>query len=267
MAVDNADNVYTTGAFSGAVDFDPGVGIDSLSAIAGGIFISKLDGSGNFVWAKIMDGTGTSGGWGTSLSLDEFGNVYALGGFNGTVDFDPGPGVDSVTAYGSSDMFISKLNSSGNLIWVVNTGSSLAYTQTYALALDAFDNIYSFGYFQGTVDFDPGTGTANLNSVPLEDNSFIQKMEQIPAGIIEHLTDNTISIYPNPSNGIFNVIILSPTKSATIEIYNSIGELVFNKQDATTQTEIELGNQANGLYFVKVMNEDKIIGMKKIIKE
>src|ERR1035437_774923 len=117
IALDASGNVYTTGYFYGTVDFDPGAGIFNLTAAAGvnNIFISKLDASGNFVWAKQMVGAGGSSS--QFIILDASGNIYTTGAFNGTVDFDPGAGVSNLTAASGADIFISKLDASGNFVW------------------------------------------------------------------------------------------------------------------------------------------------------
>jgi subtilisin family serine protease len=55
---DHNGNVITVGVFTGVVDFDPGPGTFTMSSIASSndIFILKLDGNGNFVWAKQIGG-------------------------------------------------------------------------------------------------------------------------------------------------------------------------------------------------------------------
>ena len=77
ISVDNSGNVYTSGAFSGTGDFDPGSGVANLtSAGFQDIFISKLDASGNFVWAKQMGGAEFD--FGLSVEVDAAGNLYTL---------------------------------------------------------------------------------------------------------------------------------------------------------------------------------------------
>ena len=55
VAVDDSGYVYTTGYFTGTVDFDPGIGTYSLSSSSTSntdIFILKSNALGNFVWAR-----------------------------------------------------------------------------------------------------------------------------------------------------------------------------------------------------------------------
>ncbi len=162
IAIDLQGNVYTTGYFEGTVDFDPGVGTYTLSSTGGGdIFVSKLDAAGNFVWAVNMGGT--SYDYGHGIVTDANGNVYITGEFQLTADFDPGLGVFNLTAATNSDIFTCKLDNAGNFVWA-NSFSGGWYDVGRTIALDPAGNIIIAGEFGSTVDFDPGTGTANLTA-------------------------------------------------------------------------------------------------------
>ena len=56
--------------------------------------------------------------------VDISGNVHAAGDFQGTVDFDPGNGVDNHTSNGNQDASLSKFDSSGNFMWARTWGGS-----------------------------------------------------------------------------------------------------------------------------------------------
>src|SRR3970282_2615924 len=63
IITDAVGNVYTTGHFTGTVDFDPGPGVFNLTCVGRASFISKLDASGNFVWARTLwSANGSVGG-------------------------------------------------------------------------------------------------------------------------------------------------------------------------------------------------------------
>ncbi len=162
IAVDPACNVYITGNFANSVDFDPGPEFFPLtSGGAMDAFISKLDSSGNFVWAKKIGGPGDD--FGNSIATDGQGNVYSTGAFSATVDFDPGPGIYNLSSFGAKDIFISKLDSSGNFVWGKNIGGA-GSDEGYSIAADQVGNIYSTGIFSSTSDFDPGPGTYYLTA-------------------------------------------------------------------------------------------------------
>lgn len=145
---------------------------------------------------------GTSGNIGKSIAIDSYGNVYSIGNFYGTVDFNPGPGTFNLHSTAGSDIFISKIDASGNFIWAKSMGG---YGDDYGeyIALDASGNVYTAGFFYVTVDFDPGEGTFNLTSSGLSD-IFIQKLSQ--QGIIgkTHLDLNGNCILDTNESGLSN---------------------------------------------------------------
>ena len=230
IAIESTGNIYTTGYFNGTYDFDPGSGIYNLISNGGNdIFISKLDASGNFVWAKAMGGS--SSDQGNSIALDAIGNVYTTGYFGGTTDFDPGSGLYNLSSNGSEDIFISKLDASGNFVWAKAMGSSNS-DQGNSIALDASGNIYTTGYFQSSADFDPCSGTYNLSSNGAHD-VFILKLSQyllanftasetiISLGDTIQFTDLSIG---NPTSWLWDFGDgTSDTLQNPIVVYNSVG--------------------------------------------
>ncbi len=161
--VDDMLSVYTVGYYIGTTDFDPGAGVSNL--IASGIedaFIVKLDMSGNFIWARSMGGTSNTRV--ENITVDAGGAIYTTGFFVGTTDLNPGAGTDNHTAAGTTDIFISKLDASGNFVWGKAMGG---VSNDYGLGIDtdALGNVYTSGYFRNTVDFDPGPGVFNITSV------------------------------------------------------------------------------------------------------
>lgn len=162
ITVGRSGNVYITGEFSGTVDFDPGSGSYPLTSIGNyDVFVAKLDSVGNFVWAGSMGGPNFDHGQG--IGVDEKGNVSVTGYFGATADFDPGPGVLELTSAGSNDVFVSKLDRNGNLVWAKTLGGPSS-DYGYDLAVDRYGSVYFTGHFVGAVDFDPGEGTDILDS-------------------------------------------------------------------------------------------------------
>lgn len=176
VAVDLLGNVCTAGGLAGTADFDPGAGVFNLSSSAiyiGDIFVSKLDANGHFLWAGKMGGPGDD--FANAIAIDASGNIYTTGQYSGTADFDPGTGVFNLSAVGSIDVFISKLDANGNFVWAKSIGGSAVETGL-DIEVDASGDIYIGGMFNGTPDFDPGAGVASLTSLGGND-AYILKLD------------------------------------------------------------------------------------------
>ncbi|MBI2433603.1 MAG: hypothetical protein HYV26_12120, partial [Candidatus Hydrogenedentes bacterium] len=114
IALGPGGTVHFTDYYLGPADLDPGPGTFILPGT--GIFISKLDASGRFIWAKsFVSPEGSYAGLSSEIVVDSAGNVYAVGGFRGTVDFDPGPGTFVLTSFSPrfEDAFVCKLDAEG----------------------------------------------------------------------------------------------------------------------------------------------------------
>jgi Secretion system C-terminal sorting domain len=196
---DNSSNVYTVGSFSATTDFDPGPGTFTLTnGGSNDCFIQKLDKFGNLVWAKHIAGSFEESGYAIDIAAN--GNIYITGIFQGTVDFDPGPGVTTLPYNAQYDIFILCLNSSGDFQWAKSFGGSVIEIPT-SINVDNNNDVVVTGYFAGTVDFDPGAGTNNITSNG-GDDSFISKFsgtgtyqwtQRIGSAFDEYIYDVTTS--------------------------------------------------------------------------
>jgi hypothetical protein len=81
------------------------------------------------------------------------------------------------------------------------------------------------------------------------------------------LADQKFHLYPNPTNGIFNVTLPSSIIKAEIEICNSTGALIYKRLATNALNTVDLTNQLPGLYFIKVISENRTIASQKIIKQ
>lgn len=160
LAVDATGNVYAVGYFEGTVDLDPGAGtMNFTSNGTDDAYIVKLDPSGNLIWAKTIGGPNYDSA--AKIVLDYNGNLVIGGGFVSSMDMDPGPGTSTLTSNGSSDIFILKLNSSGDYLTSFHLGSS-SWESVAGIVIDASNNMYITGDFSYTVNFDPNGSGSNL---------------------------------------------------------------------------------------------------------
>lgn len=215
-------NIYLCGAFYSVTDFDPGPGQFDMNWINGRMFTLKLNSSGDFVWAKQQGNN--SEGLPRGITLDAFGNVYTTGYYRGVADFDPGPGAFNLASNGYDDIFISKLDNNGNFVWVKTMGSVTNSDQGFDIAVDANRNVYTTGWFWGTVDFDPESGVYNLTMVDYGD-AFVQKLSQCVG--ITYASINTTSCFSYKLNnqtylrsGVYTQVLQNTTGCDSIITLN-----------------------------------------------
>lgn len=130
VTVDTNGNVYLTGDFDGTQSFG-GTTLTSTSANATG-YLCKMDPNGNFLWAKefAYQTRGSNSGFLTPVAVDTSGNAY-LGWFAGP--------------RGATLGFLSKYDSSGNLLWTQQLASYATGVSPDCVTLDANGNAYVSG--------------------------------------------------------------------------------------------------------------------------
>lgn len=87
----------------------------------------------------------------------------------------------------------------------------------------------------------------------------------LPTEVKEITTDNSISVYPNPSNGIYRLKSSSQMKEYTI--FDQLGRVVANKRISTENETVNLSELNNGLYYLTVRFLDGTIERQKLVKK
>lgn len=171
LQVSTSGNIFLHGSFMGKVDFDPGQGQYWISqlGLAEFIFQAKLGASGQFLWANAYGGNSnmlTS----KAIVIDSSENMYAIGDFQGAIDFDP-----SVNAYMMispypylNDVFITKFNSQGQFIWAKQVGG-IETDAAKSICIDKNRFIYVNGSFKQTVNLNPNGGSNWVTSNGMQD--------------------------------------------------------------------------------------------------
>jgi hypothetical protein len=166
-----SEHLYISGVFAGTIVLDIFGGTTTLSSAGlSDAFVLKLDPSGNFSWAERFGGTGIDSAKSISISrqfqTSNLEGLYISGGFDGTVDFDPGSGVTNLTSTGLSDAFVLKLNLSGGFVWAKKIGGSTSSDQVLIDEIRAnyFGQSFILGKFFGTVNFDTSSNLQSFSS-------------------------------------------------------------------------------------------------------
>lgn len=150
ISADGQGNTYTTGYYSAIGQF----GTFTLNnAGITDVFLTKTDGTGQFMWA--VKGGGPGSDRGLSVKTDAAGNSVITGYYYNTATF----GTQNITASGLQDIFIAKYDNTGTLLWVKTAGGTSSDIGN-AVTLDNNGNVIVTGEFSGTAQF----GTTTLIS-------------------------------------------------------------------------------------------------------
>jgi len=155
--INNEGEVYAVGYFEETAIFDASTSITSSGRED--IFVAKLDSDGVLNWVKQIGGTNTDEA--NSVAIDKNGDIYVVGRFVGSVDFDPDSGTETLQSFGGPDAFVLKLNGEGEFIWAYDIGTG-GNEECEAVGVDNENNVIITGIFDSTIDFDPGPGEVEL---------------------------------------------------------------------------------------------------------
>lgn len=174
VRLDPAGRIIVSGRYEGAerggynVDFDPTGGEDRHVTVGrSDVFVTVYEADGSYAWTRTFGSLHSESPRG--LSIDREGTIFVSGSFGqGTfekphsrIDFDPGPRRDSRRCQNVC-IYVTRFRPNGQYGGTLTLGDKHNPVYGGRTAVDPFDDIYLFGTFQGTVDFDPGPGESIL---------------------------------------------------------------------------------------------------------
>ena len=157
ISSDDFENTYIAGSFEGNILIDTVV-FNSTTAPNNDVFISKFSPSGALIWAKQFGGIGDD--YARGIDIDASGNIYVSGVFSNSIDFD---GL-ILTAAGSSDIFLIKMDSNGNIIWGKKIGNNGA-EEGCEIEVNENGEVFITGGFSQSITL----GLTNFNSIGFRD--------------------------------------------------------------------------------------------------
>ncbi len=162
LCIDNDQNVYVAGMFQ--IELSIG---DTILSCEGDsdVFIAKFDNDGNFTWAKTLAGSGADA---CRNLKHKDGNIYMTGSFSDTARID---NIELISA-GKRDVFLLKMDTTGNVIWV-KQGGGPDFDTGGGVDLDESNNVYLAGRYGDSATF--GSFETESNG---QDDVFICKYNQ-----------------------------------------------------------------------------------------
>ncbi len=278
--IDAHNNIYLTGVYRDTIDFDPGIGTHyeyapySTAAVS---HITKLNNNLELVWVRTISDTAqyNSNIGGTSIAISKDDIVYSSGTFGAHPDMDPGPGTYYLPngSEGVRDIYIHKMDSSGNFIWAgatesVNFAGFPSSEHFSALAVADNGDLYCAGHIDDSTQVDPNNGNI-LHYLPYygwsNDRMLMLCLKESETTNVNKTDDKLFaSIYPNPFSGELN-ITLKKNQYSTVTIYNAVGKTIIKKQFNTKNIHLNT-DIPRGLYLLEIETDNGII-TRKLIKE
>jgi len=216
-------------------------------------WIVKLDSIGGILWQKSLGGTGYDGAWSIKQVSD---NGYIVSGFTTSNDGDVAGYHGAI--YG--DYWIIKLDSIANMQWQKCLGGTFD-DESYSIQQTTDGGYILSGNSQsndGDVTGHHGTNQySDFWIVKLDNTNGINESYEIGLNI---------NIFPSPFTNILSLQFSSPQNTdAFLEIFNSIGESVVEKEIKLENQTLDLSALTQGIYFVSVKTEGGIF-TEKIVK-
>ena len=163
VAADAAGNSHVAGTFLGMAAF----GSITLTAQgSGGLFVARLDTSGKYQW--VTPAGGSLKKTAHSIALGPAGNSHVAGSFLGTAVF----GTTTLSSTGNQDLFVTKLDQSGKVLWATSAGGT-SHDTAHGISVDGVGIAHVTGNYDGSASF----GTTTLTAAGYQD-LFVARLDK-----------------------------------------------------------------------------------------
>lgn len=178
MYVDDEGNIFITGFFHDAVDFDPGSGVSmKVSKGNADVFVARYTTNGDLVWVETFGGEDEeSNDRAYGMSVHPKGYVFITGHYGSDIKVGSGNKGYTVDGFGDWDVFYAKYDINGQKHFIRGFGG-LGKDAGRGIEVSKNFDIYISGYFSETVDMDINHPNANLLVSNGANDAFIAKYD------------------------------------------------------------------------------------------
>lgn len=248
----------------------PGAYQETTESLSG--FLNKFNGLGERLWGtycgdKSTPPGGTNWTWGKS-SADSEGNIYISGRTGNDLNI-ASPGSYQEEIAGNDDAFVVKFSPEGERLWGTYYGGER--DELYSVGIPYGNGFYIVGKTRSL------TNIATPNSyqpeyisngmIPMNNpsNNYIAWFAPETASVGK-FDNSSFTLYPNPNDGTFTVSFNGNLPAETsINVYNTIGQLLFEENIHSQKAPITLENLRSGIYFVKIKSGNAVLKTEKMI--
>lgn len=176
--------------------------------------------------------------------------MFVGGKFSSTIDLDPGAGVANSISAGGSDVFILRLNAAGDYLNAATFGAAGDDVVWDVLAMPA-NELLATGYFQNTVDFDPGPTDVSLTSAG-DRNAYLLKFGDFST-FIDASAPAAVGVGPNPVMDRLFVAGLSGPSNYVI--HDGLGRTILSGSISGAMNGIDVNELPSGPYILHISGD------------
>lgn len=256
LSVDGADNIWVAGTFEDTLDadFSPGgTAVFAATSVSDGIVIN-MDASGNYVWAGHLASTLLM----TIYDLQTGPGTVAISGyFTDSLEVDPSAGISWMVSEEFTDGFTLKLD-------ICTATTPGIYFTAPTLSTDP-----GFTSWQWMLDGTPIVGAISPTYVPTTTGDYsVQVTDLIGCTFIsdtinviitaraDAATSQALTLYPNPTAGLFTLSSTVPAGEYTVRILDLRGSLLrtaaVTAQAGNLNLTLDLSAEPAGMYIVEM---------------
>ncbi len=270
IAVDDDFNIYMTGWYhSNYILFDS-IQLNKQDVNSG--YIVQLDSLGKVNWAKSIYGDSTT--YGTNVTVDKRGHIYLSGfayGISYFIDTTqlPTPGANPFYLY----LYLAKMTPKGEVVWGLKFGGGLSYDPDKTdycsdMVANNKGSLYVVGNFGGDDSACFGNKKIQGNNYLTNSDIFVAQLIDNPTSAIEWKQANEVLIAPNPTSSQLRITTQTILQNATITLFNTQGQAMKTVDNISGHsTTISASELPNGMYYLQLIDKDKLLTIQKFIVE
>jgi hypothetical protein len=223
--------------------------------------IVKYDQNGNAIWATIVAESKTHG---ASLATDSDGNVFLA---THSICDDLQFGGVTFSNYGSNDIVFIKYDKWGNEVWGISPTEGYSDDICTAISIDKRGHAVLAGFFlSDNLAF--GETTLGHDSA-LQAGTFVAKLNTASTvDVKDQVSDEIISVYPNPSAGDLRINLGSKFQNGTVSVFNQLGCLL-DKQNLNSSNffDYQFPENTKGIYLIQLRHPDGFSETLKAVRQ
>lgn len=133
------------------------------------IWKNKIEGNADQPWTDYMHP-------GKCIATDPNGNVVVVGRHSSQLDMDGSSNTYPISATGQAGGYVASYTNTGEVRWGVAL-NSVGWDEPMGVSIDPHYNVYVYGFFEDTIDLDPGPGIHEIWPIDGDRDLYIVKLD------------------------------------------------------------------------------------------